>query len=280
MMLQSVSTASRQVPDPILSRTCPACGGSAHTDLPFGRDGWRTVRCDPCGFVYMPEVPNPEAMSTTFEWSASFAAEAVRRRKTSPILNRLDQLTRVRTRLLGRRNPMQDVRRHITAGRVVDLGCGNGSYLASAGEGYKLFGIDISPALTSQADALFREHGGYAVCAPCADGLRLFEKGFFDAAILRSYLEHEPDPAGVLDSLAKALRPGGIAVVKVPNFASLNRRLRGEKWCGFRFPDHVNYFTPDSLRSLAEAHGYHVTMRFRDRLPTDDNMWAVLRRPA
>lgn len=279
MMVPSVANAGRAVPGPVIARSCPACGGSTRSDLPYGRDGWGTVQCTGCGFIYMPEVPDHAAVATTFEWSASYTAEAARRRRASPILNRLDQITRVRTRLFGRRNPMQDVRRHVSAGRVVDLGCGNGSYLASAGAGYGLFGIDISPALTAQADSLFREHGGYAVCAPCAHGLTLFEPGFFDAAILRSYLEHEPDPAGVLDSLSRALRPGGIAVVKVPNFASLNRRLRGGKWCGFRFPDHVNYFTPASLRALAEAHGYAVTMRLRDRLPTDDNMWAVLRRP-
>lgn len=263
-----------------LSRTCPLCSETRYRELRFRRDPWRTVQCTACEFVYVPEVPDYAEVATTFEWSQSFAAEAQRRRRASPVLARLDAMTRVRTRLFGRRNPMQDVRRHLSGGRVVDLGCGNGSYLASAGAGFKLYGIDISPALTEQADALFREHGGYAVCAPCSEGLRRFEPGFFDAAILRSYLEHEPDPSGVLSSLYAALRPGGIAVVKVPNFASWNRRLRGEKWCGFRFPDHVNHFTPASLSALAARHGYAVSMRWTDRLPTDDNMWAVLRRPA
>jgi SAM-dependent methyltransferase len=228
----------------------------------------------------MPEVPDFADVATTFEWSASYAAEAARRKRVSPVLSRLDEWTRIRTRLFGRRNPMQDVRRHMRGGRVVDLGCGNGSYLAAAAPGYHLYGIDISPALARDADALFRQHGGHAVCAPCAEGLRQFGEGFFDAAILRSYLEHEPDPGGVLDSLFRALRPGGIAVVKVPNYASWNRRLRGARWCGFRFPDHVNYFTPESLRAMAGRHGYSVRMRLRDRLPTDDNLWAVLARPS
>lgn len=278
-MLQRLDPATFRVQRSIVTRSCPHCGTDGHRDLPFGRDGWRTVQCVRCDFVYLPEVPDYAEVATTFEWSRSYAAEAQRRKRTSPVLARLDAATRFRTHLFGRRNPMQDVRRHMSAGRVVDLGCGNGSYLASAGAGYALFGIDISPALTADADALFRQHGGHAVCAPCAEGLRLFAPGFFDAAILRSYLEHEPDPGGVLDSLSTALRPGGIAVVKVPNFASWNRRIRGEKWCGFRFPDHVNHFTPDTLRALAERHGYRVTMRLRDRLPTDDNMWAVLHRP-
>lgn len=264
----------------MLPRACPLCHGDQGRDLPYHRAPWRTVQCTACDFVYMPEVPALEEVGTTFEWSQSFAHETKRRRKASPILSRLDEWTRIRTRLFGRRTPMDDVRRFLTQGRIIDLGCGNGSYLASAGQGFSLYGIDISPALTQEADRLFRAHGGYAICAPCAQGLQEFEPEFFDAAVLRSYLEHEPDPNGVLKSLFRALKPGGIAVIKVPNYASLNRHIRREKWCGFRFPDHVNYFTPDTLRRMAEGHGYRVMIRWRDQLPTDDNVWAVLQRPA
>lgn len=260
-------------------RPCPLCNQFGGHALPFGRDGWRTVQCDGCDFVYMPEVPELEEVGTTFEWSQSYAAETKRRRKRSPLISRLDQMTRVRTRMFGRRTPMQDVRRYMQSGRILDLGCGNGSYLAGAGAGFQLYGIDISPALTRDADALFRQSGGQAICAPCVNGLKQFDEGFFDAAVLRSYLEHEPEPGPVLEALFRTLKPGGIAVIKVPNYASWNRHFTGARWCGFRFPDHVNYFTPDTLRAMAEQHGYRVMIRWRDQLPTDDNVWAVLQRP-
>jgi hypothetical protein len=67
-------------------------------------------------------------------------------------------------------------------------------------------------------------------------------------------------------------------VVKVPNFASVNRRLRGNRWCGFRFPDHVNYFTPATLARLAHEAGYVVDPgRRADRPLLGDNLYAVLR---
>lgn len=261
------------------ARLCPLCDNQKAHRLSYQRDDWRLVQCERCNFVYMPEIPALEEVGTTFEWSQSFAAETARRRTASPVLSRIDEWTRIRTRLLGRRTPIDDVKRYVSEGRILDLGCGNGSYLASAGHGFELYGIDISPALTREADRVFRDHGGYAVCAPCSEGLDLFEPDFFHAAILRSYLEHEPDPRGVLSNLFWVLRPLGIAVVKVPNYESWNRHVRGSKWCGFRFPDHVNYFTPATLRRMAEDLGYHVTMRWQDRLPTDDNLWAVLQRP-
>jgi hypothetical protein len=65
--------------------------------------------------------------------------------------------------------------------------------------------------------------------------------------------------------------------VKVPNFASMNRVVMGRHWCGFRHPDHLNYFTPKTLRLLAEATGFDVELPFLDALPTDDNMVAILR---
>jgi hypothetical protein len=80
----------------------------------------------------------------------------------------------------------------------------------------------------------------------------------------------------VLSELHRTLAPGGVALIKVPNHASLNRRVTGRKWCGYRYPDHLNYFTPASLRRMAEACGYEARFGPTDRLPTSDNMYARL----
>jgi hypothetical protein len=80
----------------------------------------------------------------------------------------------------------------------------------------------------------------------------------------------------VLTALHRALAPGGVALIKVPNYASLNRLVTGRKWCGFRYPDHLNYFTPASLKAMAAGCGYRTRFGPTDRLPTSDNMYAVL----
>ena len=75
------------------------------------------------------------------------------------------------------------------------------------------------------------------------------------------------------------LKPDGVAIIKVPNFSSINRRVMGSRWCGFRFPGHVNYFTPASLRSMVEDAGLSaVGVGFFDRFPLSDNMWMVVRK--
>ncbi len=259
-----------------MTRRCPCCDNHSRRELRWGRDGWTTAQCLSCDLVYTTEAPSHVALAEDLEWSVSFAAEERARKRRSPLLARLDAATRWRTRLRQQTNPMDFIRPRLAGGAVLDIGCGNGSYLATHAAGYRLYGIDISPPLTRVADGLFASTGGGAICAPALQALTTMSAGSIDAAILRSYLEHEAEPLPVLERLRMVLKPGGFAVVKVPNYASLNRHLMGQRWCGFRFPDHLNYFTPATLSAIAARAGFRSEWRWRDRLPTDDNMWCVL----
>ena len=64
-------------------------------------------------------------------------------------------------------------------------------------------------------------------------------RGFFRGALAIGYIEHEFFPLEALTSLRAALADDGAVVIKTPNFASLNRRIMGMRWSGFRFPDHA-----------------------------------------
>ena len=138
------------------------------------------------------------------------------------------------------------------------------------------YGVEISGELAHAANQRFAHRGGHAVNAPSIEGLKSFADGFFTAATLRSYLEHEMNPTGVLKALHRTLAPGGIAIIKVPNYACWNRAVMGARWCGFRFPDHLNYFTPRTLAAMASSCGYSARFGWTYRLPTSDNMYALL----
>jgi hypothetical protein len=76
------------------------------------------------------------------------------------------------------------------------------------------------------------------------------------------------------------LKPGGLALIKVPNAACWNAHLRGRRWPGVRHPDHVNYFTSRHLEQLVRASGFdECRFEWSSLLPTSDNLWAVVRRP-
>jgi SAM-dependent methyltransferase len=263
----------------VVARACPLCGADdAMPRAGYGDGIWRLVECRGCGFAYLDRAPDYAALFTAMAWEKTTVAEVERRVALRPASHRLSKLTRARMRLLPRKKMPDLVARHAAPGNVVDLGCGTGTQLTGLAEDYVPFGIEISSEAAAAADRLFAARGGRAVNAPSLDGLKSFTDGFFTAATLRSYLEHELQPRAVLMELHRTLAPGGVAIVKVPNYASLNRRLTGRKWCGFRYPDHLNYFTPASLVRMAEDCGYQARFGPTDRLPTSDNMYAALTR--
>lgn len=261
----------------VVARPCPLCGAADGAPRAGHGEGiWRLVECRECGFAYLDRAPDYAALFSTMAWEKTTVAEVERRAQLRPVSHRLSKLTRARMRLLPRKKMADLVARHAAPGNVVDLGCGTGTQLAGLADAYVPYGIEISSEAAAAADAMFAERGGRAVNAPSLEGLKTFTEGFFTAATLRSYLEHELHPRAVLGELHRTLAPGGVALVKVPNYASLNRRVTGRKWCGFRYPDHLNYFTPASLARMAEESGYRVRFGLTDRLPTSDNMYAAL----
>jgi hypothetical protein len=79
-----------------------------------------------------------------------------------------------------------------------------------------------------------------------------------DAMTLWHVLEHVEDPARALERAAAWLRPGGGLLVGVPNFASLQARLGGERWFHLDLQRHRTHFTPAGLRALLERNGFEV----------------------
>lgn len=258
----------------VVERPCEICG-SPHSDI-LTRDAaapWPLVRCSQCSFVYLQKVPTYAALAADFPWEVTFTAEKQRRSKSR--LGWLDAATRWRTypgHALDRYR-----RRHVLGltGNVLDVGCG-GSCRVPAGP--IPFGVEISSALATQAAPAFAARGGSVVHASAVDGIDTFADSFFSAILMRSYLEHEIQPRLVLQKAFRKLASGGKVFVRVPDYGSVNRRVAGKHWCGFRFPDHVNYFTGRSLRRLAESTGF-TYRRINWLSPLDDNIIAILTRP-
>lgn len=118
--------------------------------------------------------------------------------------------------------------------------------------------------------------GGRVIHSSAVDGLKRWDGEDFDVIMMISYLEHEAQPLPVLREIKRLLRSDGHCLIKVPNYACWNRRVRGKQWCGFRYPDHVNYFTPATLRVACNSAGLRVSQAWSDRNPLSDNMYAIL----
>lgn len=264
----------------VIHRDCPLCGrdNSDQPDNPYSYDVWTIKDCPSCGFTYIDRGPDYAKLFEELSWETTTAVEEQRRADLRPLGYKASKLTRLRMRLLPRKQMPLMLEAWAMPGNVVDLGCGDGGPLDKLGPGFVPFGIEVSTALAKAADTRFSIHGGACVNAATLDGLRAFGDNFFSAATLRSYLEHEMNPLPVLAELQRVLKPGGVAIIKVPNYGSLNRMVMGAKWCGFRYPDHLNYFTPATLKKMARKAGFAVHFGLTYTLPTSDNMYAVLKK--
>lgn len=265
--------------DAAAARACPVCDHPRHTIF-LQEMAWRLVRCVACRMVYLHNPPGDAALVEEHAWEASKRKERDTRVKREPWLHGLQAaVSPLRMRL--RPDRLRDLAvAYGFAGRVLDLGCGTGSRtLKKLPDGITPFGIEIEPGPASEADRRFRERGGHAVTAATLEGLESFADGSMDASLAYAYFEHETRPGPVLVRLARVLKSGAPLILKTPNFASLNRWIRGRRWCGYRFPDHVNQFTPTTMRSLLERSGFEVSRSgFLDHPPTSDNLWLVARR--
>jgi SAM-dependent methyltransferase len=266
----------------VICRNCPSCGEDNTASAPtiFGDETWPIKACGVCGFVYLEVAPVYERLIDEFAWEKTSASETKRRLTEEPIRQSVSkQLKSFRHRLLKRDKLPYLIRHFVAAGNVLDIGCASGGVLSHLDKIFIPHGIEISRALALIADENVKPRGGYVVHDAALHGLSKFPRDYFSGVLLSAFLEHEIDPKSLLTEVFRTLSQDGYCIIKVPNFASLNRVIRGKKWCGFRLPDHVNYFTPVSLVRMCRKAGFEIA-RFgiADHLPTSDNMWIVIKK--
>jgi SAM-dependent methyltransferase len=130
--------------------------------------------------------------------------------------------------------------------RLLDAGAGRGRFVATArSAGYDAIGIEPSPR--GPGDPLIAE-----VTIEAAT----FGPGSFDAVTLWHVLEHLADPGASLRRIADWVAPGGALLVGVPNLASWQARVGGERWYHLDVPRHRTHFTPEGLDALLRATGF------------------------
>jgi SAM-dependent methyltransferase len=135
-------------------------------------------------------------------------------------------------------------------GRVLDIGCGRGHLLdAFRRRGWTVQGTE----LTDHSASFPRQVLGLPVHVGPGDALP-FAPASFDAVVMWHVLEHWPDPRVAVAEAHRLLRPGGVFMVGVPNFGSLEARLTRAGWFHLDVPRHLCHLTSASLgRVLSEA---------------------------
>lgn len=108
--------------------------------------------------------------------------------------------------------------------RVLEVGCGTGTYTAMLGAlGARVTAMDIEEEFVRAARAGVAAFPNVEVRV--GDVTQQAWESEFDTVVMFDVLEHLGDDAAMLRDLAKALQPGGRLILKVPAFAWLHGTL-------------------------------------------------------
>jgi 2-polyprenyl-3-methyl-5-hydroxy-6-metoxy-1,4-benzoquinol methylase len=224
---------------------CPLCGAGAdgrRLAYRFEESAYHQCRC---GLVYLSPRLSEECMLRLYQQASYFAGDQGLGYETYEADAAVYRLTFEQR--------LHELTRFKSGGRLLDIGCGTGLFLDVASEaGWEAFGLDASSyAASTRSDAAARQiHTGTLETAS-------YEPGSFDAVTMFDFFEHVYRPADFARRLAQILSPEGVVVVATPNYDSWMRRLLGRRTVSFKIPEHVAYYTAETL-ATAVAGSFRV----------------------
>jgi len=212
------------------------------------------------------------------------------------ILTRVDPRANTRQNR-GHRQTYAFIKRHTTrSGRMLDLGCGDGTVLWLAREdGWQVQGVELFP----EHATLVHESLGFEVDVSDITAYQGVKEAW-DCVVLTHVLEHLPDPVGALIKIRGLLKPGGVGVLEFPNIDALDARLRRaldrlrlhrRRYAHAYVPGHVQEFCRASFEFAARQAGLVLEVwetysinpvqyaLFRN-LPIGNKARVLVRRPA
>jgi 2-polyprenyl-3-methyl-5-hydroxy-6-metoxy-1,4-benzoquinol methylase len=229
-----MATAARvRVPCPL----CESPEGVSERELA----GYTLERCQRCGLVFTNPQPGDEELARHYAGADGRQLAAHYARVVTPaVLAQYNRtLDRIEGLLPGR-------------GRLLDLACAAGYFFEQAARrGWEAHGADLGAWTLEAARSRGLENMHTGTLADLN-----FPDHHFDVVHAAQMLEHLPDPKAELADIRRIVRPGGLVYVDVPNYQTLPIRLgRDDFWLN-KPPEHLNYFTPRTLRRLLTAAGF------------------------
>jgi SAM-dependent methyltransferase len=237
--------------------SCGLCNGDRHV-VRLTLAGRRILRCLDCGIIFSDLIWDPEAVRQLYESEEFFSGDYWRWDGESA----MDHLEApvYRSALLAAKAILGGT------GRLLDVGCGLGGFLAQAIEmGFESEGTDIS----EHARTVIQQRLGLAIHIGELGSLGV-PPGHYSIISSWDTLEHVPDPRKMLREMRRLVQPGGVLVLRTINedtalVATANLLYRaGIRAAAARMhePYHLYYFTRPLLSRLVSECGFSPLLRF------------------
>jgi SAM-dependent methyltransferase len=212
-----------------------------------GLDGQFTlVKCRQCGLIRQNPRPGPRIIERYYPEQYKPFADT---RFDPSLLSSLQKWTIE----YGLRRRVRTVARHQPTGRLLDVGCATGQFLAAA-QRYGHWQVQgVEPSVS--AAKFGRQKLGLDIrLGSLADAE--FADATFDIVTMWDVLEHLHDPVAAAREVARILRPGGICIARAPHLEGIDARVFGRYWAGLDAPRHLHLFPRRILQSILARAGF------------------------
>lgn len=134
--------------------------------------------------------------------------------------------------------------------KIIEIGCGTGAVLdlIKINE-MKAYGLEYSKKSVSEGRLKKRK-----IIRGYLGDINMIKHGPYDGFICYNFLEHIPNINSFIEKISNNLTPEGVGLVTVPN---LNYLIKTRSFYEF-VPDHLSYFTIQTLKNLFKSHNYKI----------------------
>lgn len=217
--------------------------GGTVPDLSNGR--YVLAQCLRCTSLYQRDILDDAGMALLYEqWIQ--AEGSFQKKLTAPLAVKIGYSRQGIQIIKAIKKPPHEI-------GVLDFGMGWGTWLLMA----KAFGMQTEGLELSPSRVAYAQKNGLNVVSP--DEIQPQSYHFINA---EQVFEHLPNPIDAIKSCYMWLKPKGILRIAVPNGAATSQKIEKGAWAISEMPtiplEHINTFTPQSLRYFAEQNGFIV----------------------
>jgi 2-polyprenyl-3-methyl-5-hydroxy-6-metoxy-1,4-benzoquinol methylase len=236
----------------------------------YQKNNLKIIECKICGFKHLDPIPSDEEIDDYYK--RTYFDQIRQGAKGRNLKHYLDGGDEADSEMQWMNATMyRDVNeilsKYLPEGsrKICDIGCGSGYFLKymsrmvwdcvgiepSENAAYEFQNMRI---INSTLDGFLSEYPNY--------------QHFFDVVTLFGVLEHATNPQKMMNAVKKILKTDGIIFINVPNDFSpfqmaAQENLKMEPWWPGT-PDHINYFSIESLQKFLESQGFSVIEKTTD----------------
>jgi len=234
--------------------SCISCG-SEQIKFKFTKYKMDIFECKQCNLVFVNPRPTIEELKKYYETEYE---------EGSYIL--YSESKDIRSVINKKR--IEEISKFSLKGKLLDVACATGAFLDAALD-YDLdtYGVELSTKAANTAKLRHKNiFNGTLEDAHYPDL-------FFDNVAMFDIIEHFIDPNSTIAEVNRIMQNNGLLIFTTPDISSWHSKLFGKNWIWVIPPEHLNYFSPKSMRYFLEKSGFEILeMRKNYKIFTIDYM--------